>query len=88
MSDSAVLLLLHQVTVYSIFLIVQISVDIHLAHIVKEIKIKILHAQLLKLLLEDLFHLVPIGRIVAGKLRRNVETVSRIFGQSFSHDKF
>ena len=53
---------------------------------VKEIKIKILHAQLLKLLLEYLLHLTPIGRIVAGKLRRHIEAVSRIPGQSFSQD--
>ena len=88
MPDPSVLFLLHKIAVDPILLIVQIGVNVHLAHIVKEIEIEVFHSQFLQLPLEDFLHLTPIGRVIAGELGSHIETIPRVSGQGFAHDQF
>lgn len=78
MFDPPVFLLLHQIGVDTVLFVIQIGVDIHLADIVHKIEVKILHLQFLKLSLEYLLHLVPIRRVIAGELGRDIKAVPRI----------
>ena len=80
----AVLLLLPQIIHYTVAF-VEILLDIHLAYIMEEIKIKILHPALLQLFLEYLFYLVHIGKIVSGEFIRKIEALSRICAQRLAH---
>ena len=67
MPDAAVLLLLHQVVMDAVPG-VQVGVDVHLAHIVEEIEVKVVHLALFQLRFEDLLNLRHIGQVVAGNL--------------------
>ena len=64
MTDTSVLLLLNEIVIGAIFFIIQILVNIHLADIVEQIEIKILHLAFFKLLLKNLFHFPEIGKII------------------------
>ena len=55
-SDPSILFLLHEIVEYS-KLRVKVLINIHLADIVEEIEIKVLHPCLFKLLLKYLFYL-------------------------------
>ena len=86
--DAALVLLRHQVAVDAVFFIVQIGVDVHLAHVVEEVEVEVVHTQLFQLAGEDLPDLAPVGSVVAGELCGNIEPVSRIKGQRFAHHGF
>ena len=78
MADTSVLLLFHQIAVNAVFFIVEIGIDVHLADIVKKIKIKIIHLQFFQLFIKDLFDLAPIGRIIPRKFCRHIKALPRI----------
>ena len=86
MADSSVLLLLHQI-IEDAVLLIQISVNVHLADIVEQVKIKIRDPALFKLLLKDLLHLRHICKIIARKLRSQIELVPGISTQNLPHHK-
>ena len=85
MPDPAVLLLFHQILEDAI-LRVQIGVDIHLADIVEQIEIKIIHAAFFQLLFKDLLDLAHIGKVVARELVRQIERFPGILRQSLAKD--
>ena len=87
MLNPSVFLLLHKIVVNT-ELRVEILLYVHLAYIVEEIKIKVLHSRLFKLLFKDFFYLSHIGKIVTRKLGGNIKLVSGIFGKSLSHNNF
>ena len=86
MTDPAVPLLLDQVSVCTVSVIVQIMVDVHLAHIVEQVEIKIVHLAFLQLFLKNLFHLAKVGEVVSRELRRQIKILPRIFLQRLAHD--
>ena len=82
--DAAVSLLLHEIVIDAVPG-VQIGVDVHLAHVVEEIEVEVVHPALLQLLLEDLPHPGHVGQVVAGELVRQIEAVPGVFGQRPAH---
>ena len=85
--DASVLFLLHQITENAVLLIVEIGIDVHFTHIVEEIEVKIGNPQLLKLPLEDLLRLSPVGRVIPRELGRDMEALPRIAGQSLAQNQ-
>ena len=77
MLDPTIFLLLHQIVIDAV-LRIQISIDIHLADIVKQIKIKVFHLTFFQLLLEDFFYLRHVCQIISGKLGCQIKAVSII----------
>ncbi len=88
MADSAVLFLFHQVGEDAVLLVVQVGVDVHLAEVVKQVKIKVIHAALLELPFKNLLYLGHIGQIVSGELIREIEAVPGVLGQGLSQRGF
>ena len=82
-ADAAVLLLLHQVVIDAV-LGVQVGVDVHLAHVVEQVEVEVVHLALFELFLEDLLHLGHVGQVVAGEFVGNVEFLPGIPGQSLA----
>ena len=80
-TDAAVFLLLQQV-VQNAVLGIQVGVDVHLAHIVEQVKVKVVHPALLQLFLEDLLYLAHVAQIIAGEFVGQIELVPGIGGQS------
>ena len=78
MADAARLFLLEQVRDRAVLGIVEIRVDVELAHVVRQVEVEVVHLALLELLLEDLLHLAEVGQIVAGELVRQVERIARM----------
>ena len=83
-ADAAVLLLLHEI-VKDAVLGVQVGVDVHLAHVVKQIEVEIIHPALFQLLLKDLPYLGHVGQVIAGELVSQIEPVPGVLGQGLSH---
>ena len=77
MTDSSILLLLHQILMDPVLLI-QIFIDIHLTYIVEQIEIKIGNPALFKLFLKDLLHLRHIGQIIPRELCSQIELFAGI----------
>ena len=86
MPDAAVLLLLHQVVMDAVPG-VQVGVDVHLAHIVEEIEVKVVHLALFQLRFEDLLNFRHIGQVVAGKFVGDVKAVPGMSGQGPAQDQ-
>ena len=84
-ADAPIALLLDEVVVNAV-LRVEILLDVHLAHVVEQIKIKILHAALCELLLKNFADLGHIAEIVAGELGGEVVDRARIGGQCLADD--
>ena len=84
MPDAAVLLLFHQILENTIFRI-QILFNIHLAHIVKQIKIKVIHPAAFQLLFKNFLHFSHIAQIISGKFGCKIEVLSRIRRQHLAH---
>ena len=80
MTDTPILLLLHEVGIGAVLFLVQIGVDIHFANIVEEIEIEIIDSALLQLLFENLFDPAEIGKVVPGEFTREIKTFARILG--------
>ena len=83
MADAAVSLLLQQV-VQNAVLGVQIGVDVHLTHIVEQVKVEVIHPALLQLLFKDLPHLSHVAQIIARELVGQVKCVPWIGGQGLA----
>ena len=60
---------------------IEICIDIFLADIVEQIKIKILRLAFFELLVEDFFYLRHIGKVVAGELVREKIAFSAVTGE-------
>ena len=86
MADPAVSFLLDQISVCTVGVIIQVMVDIHLAHIVEQVEIKIVHLAFLQLFLKNLFHPAEVGEVVSRELRRQIKILPRIFLQRLAHD--
>ena len=84
MADTSVFLLLHEIFVDAVGLI-QVSVYVHLAHIVEKVEIKILCLALLQLLLKDFLHLVHVGEVVAREFISQVKALPWVFGENAAH---
>ena len=87
MPDAPILLLFQQV-VQNAELRIKVLVDVHLADVVEQIEVEILHAGLFQLRLKDLPHLWHVGHIVAGKLGRDEKAVPGIPSERIAHDGF
>ena len=85
MTDPSVFLLLQQILADTVPGI-QIGVYIHLADIVKKIKIKIFYAAFFQLLFKNLLYLIHIGEIVSRKLIGQKKAVSGIAAKGLSQD--
>ena len=86
MADAPGLLLLHQIIEDAVFLI-QIGVNVHLADVVEQIKVEILHPAFLQLLLKNLLHLVHVRQVIAWELGGQIEALPRVLFQSPAHDQ-
>ena len=84
MADAAVFLLGQQVVIGAV-LGVQVGVDVHLAHVVEQVEVEVLHLAFLQLLLENLLHLAHVGQVVAGELGGQVELLPGMAGQGLAH---
>ena len=84
MADAAIALLRHQIIIGAV-LGIQVGVDIHLAHIVEQIEIKVIHTAFLQLFFKDFFRLAHVAQTVARKLGGQVEAVARILDQQLAH---
>ena len=78
MANAPAFLLFNQVAERAILRVVQILLDVHLAHIVHQVKIEVIHAALAQLLFEDLFRFAHIRQIVAREFACQVERFARI----------
>ena len=86
MADPSVFLLLHQIFKNPIFF-VQIGVNIHLAYIVEQIKIKVGHTAFFKLTFKNGLDFVHVGQVISGKLCGEIVIFAGIFVQKLSHHK-
>ena len=66
--------------------LVYIVVDVHLAHVVEEIEVEVVRLALLQLRLKDLFHLVHIGKVVAGELAGKIVAAARVPRKELARD--
>ena len=62
-TDSSLFLLLHQIVENTVFLI-QIRVNVHLTHVVEQVKIKIVHLAFFQLFFKYLFRFIHIGKVI------------------------
>ena len=74
--------------VRAVLLVVEIIVDVELAHVVEEVEVEILHSALFQLTGEDLLRLAEVGHIVSRKLGGKTITAARIARKQFSHHVF
>ena len=88
MADPSVFFLFYQIRVDSVFLVVQIGVDIFLTDIVEEIEVKIVYLAFLQLFLKDLFYPGHIGKVIAGEFAGETEGFPGIFLKDPAHDQF
>ena len=67
--------------------LVQIVVDVQLAHVVDEIEIEMIRLAFFQLLFEDLFHLVHVAQVVAREFAGQIKAVPGIFFEHPPHDQ-
>ena len=68
------------------FFILQVLVDVQLAHIVIEVEIKVISLAFLQLLVEDLLVLAEIGQVIARELSCQIEAAAVVLLESFAYD--
>lgn len=79
MADPPVFFLLYQIRKDSVFLVVQIGVDVFLIDIVEEIEVKIVYLAFFQLFLEDLFYQGHIRKVIAREFTGEVEGLPGVF---------
>ena len=67
--------------------LIQIIINIHLAYIVEQIEIEVLHLTFLQLLRENFFNLRHVCQIVSRELIRQIEALPGIFLQGPAHNQ-
>ncbi len=83
MADAAVFFLFQQIVADSVFR-VEIGVDIPLVDIVEQVEVEVGRLAFLQLPLEDFFHLVHVGEVVAREFAGEIIALSGIPVQIFS----
>ena len=78
MTDAARRLLLHEIGICTVFFLIEIGVDVHLAYVVEQIEIKVIHAALFELRFKDLLRLAHVGQIVPRKFTCEMKGRTRI----------
>ena len=78
--DTAAALLFGQIVEYPIFR-VQIGFNVHLADIVKKVKIEVVDPAFFELPFEDRLHLVHIRKVIARELGCKMPALTRITSQ-------
>ena len=66
--------------------VIEILVNVQLAHVVIQIEVKIVSLALLELLIEDLLVLAEVGQIVSRELACQIEAAPVVFRKSLSDD--
>ena len=82
MADAPRRLLLDQIGVSAVFFVVEIGIDVHLAYVVEEVEIEVVHAAPFELRLEDLLRLPHVGKVIPGELACKIKFVARVGGQN------
>ena len=67
---------------------VEVGVYVHLADVVEKVEVKIVDAALFQLFFKDGFHLVHVGKVVAGELGGQMELPAGIARERFAHHQF
>ena len=66
---------------------VQVGVDVHLADVVKEVEIEVVHLAFFQLLVENFLYLVHVGQVVAGEFGGQVKALPGIIPEQPAHNR-
>ena len=88
MANAAVLHLLAQVAHRAVLLVVQVCVDIELAHVMHQVEVEVFDLAFAQLLFEDFFDFAHVGQVIARELVGQVERVAWTVGQRTAYHQF